>query len=144
MGRKLPVYIFLLSFENNNMNITNYGLLGIIFVIILILVAIGAIWLTCVILNESEKVQQSVKDVKCAYGNIEIEINKRLLNAPALHISDLIAIINRVGDMVPGVNIRLDREIDKGRHHIVIESGDVTSKLTFMNTIIEYRLSHTA
>lgn len=126
------------------MNITNYGLLGIIFVIILILVAIGAIWLTCVILNESEKVQQSVKDVKCAYGNIEIEINKRLLNAPALHISDLIAIINRVGDMVPGVNIRLDREIDKGRHHIVIESGDVTSKLTFMNTIIEYRLSHTA
>lgn len=126
------------------MNITNYGLLGIIFVIILILVAIGAIWLTCVILNESEKVQQSVKDVKCAYGNIEIEINKRLLNAPALHISDLIAIINRVGDMVPGVNIRLDREIDKGRHHIVIESGDVTSKLTFMNAIIEYRLSHTA
>lgn len=126
------------------MGITNYGLLGIIILIALILLAVGAIWLVCVLLNESEKIQQAVKDVKCAYGNIEIEINKRLLNAPALHISDLITIINRVGDLVPNVEIRLDRDIDKGRHHIVIEAGDVVSKLTFMNAIIDYHLPHRA
>lgn len=126
------------------MNMTGYGLIGVLLAVIVIALAVGAIWLTCVLLHESEKLKQSIQDVACAYGNIEIEINKCLMHHAALHISDLVSIVRQVGDMVPGVDIRLDREFDKGRHHIVIEAGDVKSKFTFAGLIIEYGTPLTA
>lgn len=126
---------------------TSLELLGWILLIIVIAIAIGAIWLTCVLIGESYEIKKALKDVQCAFGNIEIEINKRLQVHNALHYSELLKIIKFVGDMVPGVEIKVDREFQSGRVHILVEANDVKSKLTFVGTIIEYgvpRLSETA
>lgn len=126
---------------------TSFQLLGYILLIILIACAIGAIWLTSILISESYEIKKAVKDVQCAFGNIEIEINKRLQVHNALHYSELLKIIKFVGDMIPGVELRIDREFQSGRVHILVESGDIKSKLTFVGTIIEYgipRVSETA
>lgn len=119
---------------------SNYQLLGWILQIILIACAIGAIWLTSILISESYEIKKAVKDVQCAFGNIEIEINKRLQVHNALHYSELLKVIKFVGDMVPGVEIKVDREFQSGRVHILVESGSVKSKMTFVGTIIEYGL----
>lgn len=125
----------------------NYQLLGWILLIIVIAVAVGAIWLTCVIIGESYDLKKSIKDVQCAYGNIEIEINKCLKVHNALHYSELLKIVKKVGDMVPGVDIVLDREFESNRVHILVEADGVKSKFSFVGTIVEYgipKLNETA
>lgn len=117
---------------------SNIQLLGCVLLIIVIACAVAAIWLGCIIINESYALKKAVKDVQCAFGNIEIEINKQLQVHNALHYSELLKIIKRVGDMIPGVEITLNREFENGRVHILVESDDVKSKLTFVGTIVEY------
>jgi hypothetical protein len=126
---------------------TGYTLLGIIMIVILIAIAGTAIWLTCVLISEAQVIKQAVKDTQKAFGNIEIEINKKLLVHNALHYSDLLGIIKRVGDMVPGVDIEIKREFDSNRLHICVESDGIKMKYTFLATIVEYgipRLNETA
>lgn len=117
---------------------SNLQLLGWILLIIVLALAICAVWVTCVIIGESYDLKKSIKDVQCAYGNIEIEITKCLKVHNALHYSELLRIIKKIGDMVPGVDITLDHEFENGRVHILIESGGIKSKMTFVGTIVEY------
>lgn len=125
----------------------NYQLLGWILLIIVVAIAVVAVWLTGVIIGESYDLKKAVKNVQFAYGNIEIEINKQLLVHNALHYSELLKIIKRVGDKVPGVDITLDRDFENGRVHILIESDGIKTKMSFIGTIVEYgipRLNETA
>lgn len=109
-------------------------------------IAILAIWLTCVLLREDSETKKAIKDVQCAFGNIDIEIGKKLKVHNALHYSDLLNIIKYVGDLVPGVNITIDKDPDSNRVSILVDSGEVKSKYTFLGTVVEYgvpRLSET-
>jgi hypothetical protein len=117
---------------------TGLQLFGWIVIIVLVSVAAGAIWLGCILLAEGQALKQAIKDVRCAYGNIEIEINKKLLGHNALNYSDLLNIVKYVGDRIPSVDITLDRDHEHNRLYIVIESEGVTSKMMLMTTVIEY------
>lgn len=117
---------------------SNLQLLGWILLIIIVALAICAVWITCVIIGESYDLKKAVKNVQCAYGNIEIEINKQLKINNALHYSELLKIVKRVGDMVPGVEILLDREFESNRVHILVEADGIKSKFSFVGTVVEY------
>lgn len=117
---------------------SNLQLLGWILLVAVFAIALIAIWMTCVIIGESYDLKKAIKDVQCAYGNIEIEINKCLRVHNAIHYSELLRIIKKIGDMVPGVDIKLDREFENGRVHILVEADGIKSKMTFVGTIVEY------
>lgn len=121
-----------------DLHMTGIQLLGITVLIVIIALAICAIWLTCILLGEAQDLKKAVKDVQCAYGNIEIELNKKLKVNNALHYSDLVKIVRIVGNMVPGVEIVIDKEFENDRLHILIEAGGIKSRLTLIATIVEY------
>lgn len=117
---------------------SNYQLLGWMLLGAIAIVAIGAVWLGCIIIGELYDLKQSIKNVQCAYGNIEIEINKYLKDHNALHYSELLGIIKKVNELVPSVNITLERIFENNHIEILIESDGVKFKLSFISNVIEY------
>lgn len=115
-------------------------LIGILGLVIFGAIGVLAIWLACVLIGEAQDIKKALKDVQCAFGNIEVEINRKLKVHNALHYSELVRIVDLVKRLVPGVNISIEKEFENGndRIHILVEAEGVKSKYTLLATIVEY------
>lgn len=113
-------------------------LVGILGLIIFAAIGLAAIWLACVLLGEAQDIKKALKDVQCAFGNIEVEINRKLKVHNALHYTELIGIVNIVKKLVPGVNISIEKDFKSNIIHILVEAQGVRSKYTLLATIVEY------
>lgn len=113
------------------------SLVFIIFVLLVIAV-ISAVWFGCVLLKELDTIKSNSRDVSKVFTSISVEITTSLLTNNAIHYTDLLSIIKKAANLIPGVSVDLKREYGDKRLDIVIKSGKMTSTYTLMSTIVEY------
>lgn len=110
---------------------------GIVLAIILTILLGSAIWLSAVLLREAEVIKNACKNVKGAYGYVDIEIGKKLQDNNAIHFYDIMKIVDRISQLFPEVNVSVDKAFERSRVSIAVSQGEVKSTYTLLATIVE-------
>lgn len=112
-------------------------ILGGIILVLVFLLLIGAIWLGSILLREAEDIKAASKNVQSAFHAVDVEITRKLKNNRAIHFADLLRIVEKVSNLIPGVRVDLEKDFERKQVSIVIESDGIRATYTLLATIVE-------
>lgn len=112
-------------------------ILGGVILVLVFLLLIGAIWLGSILLREAEDIKAASKNVQSAFHAVDIEITRKLKNNRAIHFADLLRIVEKVSNLIPGVRVELEKDFERKQVSIVIESDGIRATYTLLATIVE-------
>ncbi|UQT03391.1 hypothetical protein YUBABA_01890 [Serratia phage vB_SmaM-Yubaba] len=112
-------------------------ILGGIILVLVFLLLIGAIWLGSILLREAEDIKAASKNVQSAFHAVDVEITRKLKNNRAIHFADLLRIVEKVSNLIPGVRVELEKDFERKQVSIVIESDGIRATYTLLATIVE-------
>lgn len=115
----------------------DFKILGGVIIAVVLILLIAAIWLGSVLLKEAEDIKSASKNVQSAFQLVNIEITRKLKNNKAIHFADLLKIVEKVANLMPGIKVELEKDFERKQVSIVIESSGIKATYTLLATIVE-------